>query len=302
MNELNEKLQRIGKIFDPEAIMEKNTTADDIRWYFKVNKIPYSKYHSREGLLHFGISRDGQFKPSDLLESPRIVASHIESDSAKEVLELGTGRGANCAFLAGAFPDVNFTGIDFSPVNLEFALKKAARLANYTAQVGDFHDLALLPEKMYDIVFTIEALSYSTRKDVVLREVAKKLKKGGKFIVIDGYSKIDKDTPEEGLLAVNLFSRGMTVENLETYDSFRRKIAESDFNILEEEDVTEYVMPNARNYESRFNRFESSFLWSKILMRLLPRDVTKNAITAGLMASLIRHDLFSYHVTVLERK
>lgn len=59
--------------------------------------------------------------------------------SAKNVLEIGSGKGTNSIFLAHLLPHVNFVAVDLVPDHVEFATSaaRAAKLSNLSFVLGD---------------------------------------------------------------------------------------------------------------------------------------------------------------------
>src|SRR6185436_7663023 len=99
------------------------------------------------------------------------------------------------------YPFIRFDGVELTPTQLDFAKKKAQKTPNYYPVFGDYHNLSTYPDHSFEIVFVIEALCHSSDKLQVLKEVKRVLKRGGVFIIIDGYAKKDpvKRTVEENL-------------------------------------------------------------------------------------------------------
>ncbi len=187
-SEITQKLENIRKVFDINRVIGLKTDKAYIQKYYKINKIPYSLFHTNTDLIYMGVSRDGIYKEDDLLEAARTVEKYLKELNGSKVLELATGRGANSFYLAQRFPAVKFCGLDISGGQLDYAFKKARRVNNYHPEFGDYHDLSRFENRSFDIVFVVEALCYSTDKDKVLAEVYRVLKKGGVFIIFDGYS------------------------------------------------------------------------------------------------------------------
>ena len=225
---LQQKINKISKVFNIEDVSSIIPDKKYIQKYYKINKIPYSLFHTYSDLIYMGISRDGKFKRSDLLAHARLVNEYI-GESEKEngsisdgkvqnVLELACGRGANTSYLARQQPEVYFYGIDISEGQLYFARKKSKKLKNFTPTIGDYHDLSKFGSDFFDVVFVVEALCYSTQKEKVLSEVFRVLKKGGKFIIFDGYlNKLEANLNEIEQKACKLTERGMAVSKFEIY-------------------------------------------------------------------------------------
>lgn len=177
--DLNHKLAQIKRVFNIKSVLDLQPNKDYIRQYYKVNKLAYSFFHTFSDRMYMGISRDGQYKNSDLLEAARFVEKYISKLNAKNILDLATGRGATSSYLAEKYPAIKFDGIDISEGQLGFAVKKAKRIPNYHPIKGDYHNLSQYQNGQFDIVFVVEALCYSQEKEKVLKEVYRVLKPGG---------------------------------------------------------------------------------------------------------------------------
>ena len=298
--ELKAKIQDLGKVFDLQKVLNVKSNKEYIKKYYRINKFPYSLFHTTSGLIYMGISRDGKYNHEDLLEHARIIQSNINSGT-KKVLELATGRGASSAYLAEKFPNVEFYGIDISNSQLEFARRKARKLKNYFPDNGDYHNLKKFKSSFFDIVFIIEALCYSENKEKVFGEAYRVLKKGGLFIVFDGYYQRKNSLGGEQILAQKLVAKGMALNNIESYSEFLKKAKTAKFKLLFEEDLSSYVIPTMERFEriaKRFLKFSKVF---SILFRLFPKEFTYNVVSAYLMPYLFKNKLAFYKLTMLKK-
>lgn len=301
-NELEEKLKKIKTVFDTEDIVSLQTGKDYVQKYYSVNKIPYSFFHTKSGLMCMGISRDGVFKEDDLFEAARTVENYIKDHGAKKVLELATGGGAHSYWLAKRHYGVSFYGVDLSNKRLDIALEKAKKVNNYHPSHGDYHDLKAYESNTFDIVFVVEALCYSTVKEEVLHNVHRILKPGGVFIVFDGY--LNKELPElttDESLAVQLTERGMALEKFENYADFKGKIKRANFTLHFEENVSSYVMPTMRKFERLAQKFFSHPVLAKVIVNVFPKEFTYNSLSGYLMPFLFETEVFSYWITILKK-
>ncbi len=297
-----ERLAQIRKVFDVEKILRTEAGVEYIQHYYKINKWMYSLFHTRSGFLHMGISRSGVYSEDDLREHSRIVARYIPWVPGAQVLELATGRGANSAYIAGQRPDAKFYGIDISSAQLSLAQKKARLLENFFPSKGDYHDLSQFKDASFDVVFVIEALCHSIRKQLVLTEVYRVLKPGGVCIVVDGYAKkVDSDLSTDEREVKGLVEKGMSVERFEPFLSFRSTAKEVGFTVADEQDVSLFVIPSMERFEKLAALFFNHPLLAKLVRLVLPSAVVYNAPAGYLMPESMRQGLFCYMVTVLQK-
>jgi len=250
----------------------------------------------------YGCDTRGGYKEEDLLEAARFVEKYTLELKATNVLELATGRGANSSYLALKFPSVNFFGLDISKGQLDYAFKSSKKIKNYHPSLGDYHDLSRFPNNHFEIVFVVEALCYSTEKEKVLREVHRVLKKGGVFIIFDGYiSKKDNELTQNELLAKKLTERGMAVSRFETYKEFLEKVRKGKFRVVYEENVSQYILPTLYRFERLSEGFFRKKLLAKVIKRTFPKEFVNNSISGLLMPELVKLKLGLYYITILKK-
>jgi arsenite methyltransferase len=227
-------LKQITNIFDISRIIDAPLGTDQIINYYVANKLPYRLGLNWGGFLHCGISYDGKHKTGDFREQARIIENYIKNKRAKNVLELAYGLGPNCAFLAKRNPSVLFDAVDIS----NKPLRRFTKIPNLHFFFSDYHDLSQFEDNSYDIVFVIEALCYSKQKLEVLREVKKKLKENGIFIVFDAYKR-DRASPisESEKTMWELVARGCALDTFEKVDDVESAM-EKEYSVVLSEDLT----------------------------------------------------------------
>ena len=288
-------LKRVGQLLDIPSIINEPQENPQIINYCKKTKTQFRLYNW-EGYVHFGISYNGKHKRSDLEEQARIVEKYAHETGAKNVLELAYGMGANTAFLARRNPDVTFDAVDLS----HKPLKRYAKIPNAHYQSGDFHDLSALEDDAYDIAFVVEALCYSTNKSQVLREVKKKLKKDGLFIVIDGYQK-ERATPRSPSedIALKLIAKGFACDKFECIKDVEGYMRE-EYSIVAAQDITQYVLPSLVNAERKFRGYFAHPAFARIVNKFLTYEAVKNIMVVYLVPTCLRRQIGCYYIHVLK--
>ncbi len=294
---LKDKLNKIAKVFDIDKLKTVKADKEYIQRYYLKNKIPYSIFHTRQNFVHMGISRDGVFKEFDLIEHATLVDKYVVCNSAKNVLELATGRGANSLWLAKKHPDINFHGIDISEGQISFVQKAAKKHPNFNTESGDFHNLEQFNDNTFDVVFIVEALCHSNSTERALKEVKRVLKSGGQFIVFDGYLG-GRELSDDEKLAAKITEHGMAVDEFLKYEYFKNLALNNGFNVVEEENVSEFVVPTMKRFEKLAERFFKHPTLGKFVSWLLPKEFTYNAVSGMLMPVLFDGKVFEYWVTV----
>jgi len=289
-------LKQTGQIFDIQHIINEPQEKPQIINYYEKNKLNYRLLHSWEGFIHFGISYDGKHKKDDFKEQARIVEGYIHDSNAKNVLELGYGLGANSAFLAKRNPRVSFEGIDIS----NKPLKRYTKIPNLRFQFGDYYDLSGFVDNAYDLVFAIDALCYSTDKVQGLREVKKKLKRRGLFIVIDWYQK-DRVTPlsQSEDIMWKLIEKGFSADKFESVKDVEGYMQEA-YSITLAKDVSQCVLPSMIRLESLLRVYFDHPAFAMAVNTVVPFDIVKSAIGELFLSTSVKRQIGGYYVHVLK--
>ncbi|MBM4351537.1 MAG: class I SAM-dependent methyltransferase [Deltaproteobacteria bacterium] len=114
----------------------------------------------------------------------RIEAKGIEKGKA---LDVGTGPGIFPIYLSKALPEIRFKAIDLSPVMVDIALKNAIEASvsdRIDFQVGSAYSLPCEDHSL-DLLLCINTLHHLDRPIMFFNEVARALKEGGAFVIVD---------------------------------------------------------------------------------------------------------------------
>ncbi len=114
----------------------------------------------------------------------RIKAKGIEKGKA---LDVGTGPGIFPIFLSKALPDIGFKGRDLSRVMIEIAKRNGLEegIGNgIEFQVGSAYSLPC-EDRSIDLLLCINTLHHLDRPIDFFNEVARSLKEGGGFVIVD---------------------------------------------------------------------------------------------------------------------
>src|SRR4030042_3960767 len=114
----------------------------------------------------------------------RIKAKGIEKGKA---LDVGTGPGIFPIFLSKALPNVQFKAIDLSPVMVDIARKNATEAGlrdGIDFQVDSAYSLPCEDHSL-DLLLCINTLHHLDRPVDFFNEVARSLRTGGSFVIVD---------------------------------------------------------------------------------------------------------------------
>lgn len=290
------KIEDIRKLKDFSYLLNEKQDKKKIKEYYNKNKITYLFFHNKSGYLHMGISQNKRYKKSDLLRQVKIIKQEIENSSTSRVLELGYGRGANLYSIAKTYPQKKFIGIDLSTK----PLKKYQR-DNIKFIRGDYNNLDLVWNN-FDLVFAIETLCHSCSITDSLKEVYSVMRPGAKLIIFDGYYLVNLDNQKKHIQeACRLAEKGMAVDHFHTLDELRLESKKIGFNIVEEQDFSNNILPSLYRFEKLAKLyFRYSFIFK--LVNLFSFEMfTRNALSGYLMPELIKAKIVGYYMHILEK-
>lgn len=296
-----EKLASIKKVFDTSKILELDTSPEQIAKYYNLNRLAYWLFVSREGFVHMGLSKNDILQPGDFSQPAKEIAEYIKIVYAKEVLELGAGKGGNLQYLARTSPDINFYGMDLKGGQTK--KKRLNKLPNVNFSYGDYHDLQRYDSDSKDIIFIVEALCHAQPKEKVIQEVYRILKPGGSFIVYDGYNiKRYSEMNKNEELVVRLGWKGMLVNPDDMHiDDFRKYLRNTGYKIIKDEDLGKAVLPSLRSLERPAIRFFKHPMLAKMINKLLPTHFTANTISGYVMPHVVESNLCTYNLTLAKK-
>lgn len=109
------------------------------------------------------------------------VHRRIDYTGCSHVVEVGCGVGAQLKILARRFPKTHFTGVDFSPEQIDHArilLKEELASGQVTLLEGSAYELPF-EESTFDGAFLCWVLEHLAEPPQAMRELARVLKPGG---------------------------------------------------------------------------------------------------------------------------
>ncbi|WP_448564665.1 class I SAM-dependent methyltransferase [Trichothermofontia sp.] len=271
--------------------------------YYTESEPGYRKYHSLQDCVHFALNDGGVFDPDGYYGQPRYVSEQIRTIKASQVLELGSGKGFNSVFLAQHHPEVQFMGVDLTPRHVQIARQKATQVPSLDFQVGDFNQLDL-PDQSIDLAFGVDCLCHAADSQLVLAELYRVLKPGGRLVVFDGYRKAALATfGPEMQLAMQLTEVSMAVRHGFPVLADWLAVAELvGFTLIAQRDKTQAILPNLYEVQALAKRYFRHPWRARLLQWVLPKYLVRNAI-AGLLLPLVcdaQTGAFSYQQLVLE--
>jgi ubiquinone/menaquinone biosynthesis C-methylase UbiE len=294
------RLSRLDAVFDLSSLESDRGTKDTIRRYYERSAPAYKAVHSSDGAIHMALNPSGTFDKAGYLGQAQYVAEWIGS-AVTSVLELGAGRGFNLAYLAKRYPAVTFTGVDLVPSHVAAAGHRIhdQGLTNAGVEVGDFQSLQL-PNDTCDLIFVIESLCHATDMTQALSEARRVLRKEGRFVVIDAWrTESFSSLPTSIQRASALTERAMSVHQGRVLTDWIAETRNASFEIVEDLDLTEAIMPNLRRFERLAERFLSHPRLARASLHVMSTELLSNAIAAYLMPLTVSCGAHTYRAITL---
>lgn len=142
--------------------------------------------------------------------------SHLPDINPSKILELGCGGGRNAGELAKKYPSSKVTAIDYSEVSVAKATeynKDSIRAGKISVKQGDVSNLRL-PVDTYDLATAFETIYFWPGLENCFSEVAKVLKPGGVFMIVN-----ESDGTDETSLKYEKIIEGMKCYTIEQIES-----------------------------------------------------------------------------------
>lgn len=118
---------------------------------------------------------------------------HLKTIAPAEIIDIGCGGGRNAGELLKKYPDAKVTAVDYSPLSVEQAAaynKAAISQGRCVVQQGDVSHLTL-DEGSYDLATAFETIYFWPGLEKCFAEVAKVLKSGGCFMIVNESDGLD---------------------------------------------------------------------------------------------------------------
>jgi SAM-dependent methyltransferase len=146
--------------------------------------VPYESFPRLQQLMaeEMGPVYDATLVDRTLPSIPGLAAS---LEAGIEVADVGCGAGHAINLMAQAFPASRFTGYDISEAGIGLARAEAARLGLTNAGF-ELRDLAQLDEPdRFHLITAFDAIHDQVKPALVLAAIARALRAGGTFLMVD---------------------------------------------------------------------------------------------------------------------
>ena len=142
--------------------------------------------------------------------------THLPEINPSKILEVGCGGGRNAGELAKKYPSAKVTAVDYSDVSVAKATeynKDMISAGRISVKQGDVSDLRL-PVDTYDLATAFETIYFWPGLEKCFKEVAKVLKNGGIFMIVN-----ESDGTDDASLKYEKIIDGMKCYTIEQIES-----------------------------------------------------------------------------------
>ncbi|MCR4557500.1 MAG: class I SAM-dependent methyltransferase [Saccharofermentans sp.] len=142
--------------------------------------------------------------------------THLPEINPSKILEVGCGGGRNAGELAKKYPSAKVTAVDYSDVSVAKATeynKDMISAGRISVKQGDVSDLRL-PVDTYDLATAFETIYFWPGLEKCFKEVAKVLKTGGVFMIVN-----ESDGTDDASLKYEKIIDGMKCYTIEQIES-----------------------------------------------------------------------------------
>ncbi len=221
--------------------------------YYENTGLDYGAW-SKEYNMHFGYWRPGMnpFRREPMLqEMNRIVFEKLQlEDDDDSIYDLGCGLGATMRSFVRQFPQKKITGITLVQRQIEMAqqINAAAGLDDQIALMqADYLD-TLLPSGSADAAYALESCCHSPGEDkgLFLEELYRILKPGGRFVIVDGFTKILRPSFSRLFRScLDSICEGWAVPCFPSLQPFLSKLESLGFLDIKAEEISWKIAPTA---------------------------------------------------------
>lgn len=167
----------------------------------------------------------------------------IGGHRTSRILELACGGGAFAAWLAD-HADAEVLGVDISKGQLARARRRldGGRRPRLRFQQRDIMDLDGL-HGTFDAVVCLDAACYLPDRGAALTAMARRLRVGGRVLIVD-WCRAERTTALQRELLLDPLCRMWAIKQLEAASGYRRKLESAGFEAIQIQDLSERVSPD----------------------------------------------------------
>lgn len=237
----------------------------DMYWSMRAIQHPVNEFQG----FHHGFFEKGVNTPRKATQNTNALVEqllNLHTNDTKDILDVGCGIGCTSIYLAKKYPQSHFRGITLSPVEIQLANKiiDTQKLTNIKCILGNYHNLDFYKGN-FDCVFALESINHSPDKKMLVRELSKVIKPGGKLIVVDWFR---TDIPFASIMQkiYTAWCVGQANISLETHNTFLSYLHEEGFKDVQINNLYPHI---------RRSLFFTFFVWSPVFFIKLWKKILK---------------------------
>ena len=288
---LENRIKQIERVVSTDVLLSQTQDEPQIKDYYIKNRLAYLLFHNSNGYLHMGISANDEYQEEDLEVAVNQINQEIHKNQYADVVELGSGRGANSFYLANKNPNLTIKAVDLSTR----PLAKYTSLTNIEFFNRDFHNLDFIQDESVDLAFGIETFCHSDNKEKLFSEIYRILKPEGRLFIFDGYRITKTNLNKMVEKASVLVEHGMAVNKFEVTNDIESKATTAGFTLETKEDLSMNILPTVRRFEKMAQRFFNHPKLARLISSFLSEKFIRNSVAGYLMVPLIEQRVVGYY-------
>lgn len=192
----------------------------------------------------------------------------IEGTNARRILELASGGGAFCAWMAERTQG-EVVGVDISPAQLTRAYRRLENGAHPNLHFIEHDGMRIsdLDQEPFDAAVFLDAACYLPDKRAALQGIAMRLRKAAKLLLVD-WCRPEEVTGLQQQMIIEPFYRYWCIPEMETVSGYERAFKAAGFRVIDLQDLSSRVTRNwERGYRAAIQALANPFV-SKRLLRV----------------------------------
>ncbi|HEX7844299.1 MAG TPA: methyltransferase domain-containing protein [Chitinophagaceae bacterium] len=278
---------------------------DSIKTYYDIAGPDYEVW-SHQFNMHFGYIRSFMdvFSLEKMLVnmSDEVINQLQLGKTSAHIADLGCGVGAVARYTAKKYPAVNITGVTISKYQVEkaSALNRKDDLHRQISIVNENFEALSFEDESFDHAYALESACHSSgsSKELFIAEMARILKKDGRFCIADGFLKPDAKRPSLFNYLNKKITKFWAVPCFANIDEFERTLKEYDLKDISIREISWKIAPSVMYVPWTCVKFFVKEIWRNKSLRM-EKERWNNvyAPVLGMILGLYRKHFGYYIIT-----
>lgn len=224
---------------------DRQTQAEKVIHYYNATAGDYKRFWTGEEdlALHFGFyDASVSSHSASLLKMNEVLASYANITVQEQVLDAGCGYGGSAVWLAKHI-GCHVVGITLVPAQLEEARRFAEKhqvVRNVRFEQMDYTHTSF-PDSSFDVVWALESLVHTDRKQDFIREAYRVLRPGGRLLIAEYMLRDPPPLSEQEQASLSAWLEGWAMASLLTVRAYTGLLAACHFHQVQAYDITEQI-------------------------------------------------------------